>query len=200
MPLFRVPESVLWSGTNLLSHLILDVCPFCGTTKHNITMGMSSRMWYHGQTTWRYLKPPKFEHIFVAVITFFPFFCANTFDTSLLLIVCAIRWYVKSLYRNLFLVDISKHARVTHFLICGSHNSKAPWATPPQIGLWVAKARSCDTDELKKLTWTPPWVMVLRKGGITERPHNFCVLNTITQGGVHVNFFITCPYHRGISC
>ena len=33
----------------------------------------------------------KFEHIFVAVITFFPFFCANTFYTSLLLIVCALR-------------------------------------------------------------------------------------------------------------
>ena len=38
-----------------------------------------------------HLKPPKFEHIFVAVITFPPFFCANTFDTSLLLIVCALR-------------------------------------------------------------------------------------------------------------
>ena len=42
-----------------------------------------------------------------------PFFCADTFITSLLLIVCALRWYVKSLYRHLFLVDISKHARVT---------------------------------------------------------------------------------------
>ena len=32
------------------------------------------------------------EHIFVAVITFPPpFFCANTFDSSLLLIVCALR-------------------------------------------------------------------------------------------------------------
>ena len=37
------------------------------------------------------LKSQKFEHIFVAVITFPPFFCANTFDTSLLLIVCALR-------------------------------------------------------------------------------------------------------------
>ena len=34
--------------------------------------------------------PQKFEHIFVAVITFPPFFCADTFDTSLLLIVCAL--------------------------------------------------------------------------------------------------------------
>ena len=61
----------------------------------------------------RHLKPPKFEHIFVAVITFPPFFCANTIDTSLLLIVCALRWYVKSLYRHFFLEDISKHASVT---------------------------------------------------------------------------------------
>ena len=37
-----------------------------------------------------HLKPPKFEHIFAAVITFPPFFCANTFDTSLLLSVCAL--------------------------------------------------------------------------------------------------------------
>ena len=35
--------------------------------------------------------PPKFEHIFVALITFPPFFCADTFITSLLLIVCALR-------------------------------------------------------------------------------------------------------------
>ena len=39
---------------------------------------------------------PKFEHIFVAAITFPPFFCAATFDTSMLLIVCALR-YVKCL-------------------------------------------------------------------------------------------------------
>ena len=56
---------------------------------------------------------PKFEHIFVAAITSPPFFCANTFDTCLLLIVCALRWYVKCLYRHLFLEDISKHARLT---------------------------------------------------------------------------------------
>ena len=35
--------------------------------------------------------PPKFEDIFVAVITFPPFFCADTLNTSLLLIVCALR-------------------------------------------------------------------------------------------------------------
>ena len=34
---------------------------------------------------------PKFEHIFVAVITFPLFFCTDTFYTSLLLIVFAFR-------------------------------------------------------------------------------------------------------------
>ena len=29
-----------------------------------------------------------------------------------------------------------------HFLICDKPNSKAPWATRPKIGVWVAKARS----------------------------------------------------------
>ena len=58
-----------------------------------------------------HLKPPKFEQ---NLNTYFPsFFCANTFDTSLLLLVCALRWYVKRLYRHLFFEDISKHARVT---------------------------------------------------------------------------------------
>ena len=59
-------------------------------------------------------RPPKFEHIFVVVITFSPFLlCANNYYTSLLLIVCALRWYVKSLYRHFFLEDIAIHARVT---------------------------------------------------------------------------------------
>ena len=34
------------------------------------------------------LEPPKFEHTFIVVITFPPFFCADTFDTNLLLCVC----------------------------------------------------------------------------------------------------------------
>ena len=44
------------------------------------------------------LKPPNIEHIFIAVITSPtppppppPFFCADTFDINLLLIVCALR-------------------------------------------------------------------------------------------------------------
>ena len=34
---------------------------------------------------------PKLEHIFVAIITPPPFFCADTYDTCMLLIVCALR-------------------------------------------------------------------------------------------------------------
>ena len=106
--------------------------------------------------------------------------------------MCALRWYIKSLYRHLFLVDISKHARSLkkwHFLICGKDNSKAPWATRPQIGLWVAKALSCDTDESKKNSGEPP----LSYGAEKRQDHRNVpyahaisvippLLSTITQG------------------
>ena len=70
--------------------------------------------------------------------------------------MCALRWYIKSPHRHLFLVDISKNARVTHFLIYGKDNSKAPWPTRPQIGLRVAKALSCETDESVFFSGEPP--------------------------------------------
>ena len=105
------------------------------------------------------LKPKKnVTHIW-AVITFFPFFCADIFDTSLLLIVCALKWYIKSLYRHLFLEDISKHAMVTqkwHFLICGKLYSQAPWPQRPKLGVRVAKALSCDRTDSLFSRWTPP--------------------------------------------
>ena len=41
-----------------------------------------------------------------------PFFCAYNYYTSLLLNVCALRCYVKSLYMHFFLEDIAKQARV----------------------------------------------------------------------------------------
>ena len=88
------------------------------------------------------LKPTKLEHICSCHNFFPPFFCANTFDTSLLLIVCALKWYTKSLYRHLFLEDVSKNARVTqkwHFLICGKLYSQArgkfPWSASSQLYL-----------------------------------------------------------------
>ncbi len=95
--------------------------------------------------------------------------------------MCALRWYVKSLYRHLFLVDISKLARVTHFLFCGKDNSKAPWATRPQIGLRVAKARTVILTSRKFLTWTPPppppelWCWgEAGSQKFAVRPRNFC--------------------------
>ena len=48
---------------------------------------------------------------------FSPLLCANNYYTSLLFIVCALRWYVKSLYRHFFLEDIVKHARVTQKMV-----------------------------------------------------------------------------------
>ncbi len=110
-------------------------------------------------------------------------------------------WYIKSLYRHLFLVDISKHASVTqkrHFLICGKDNSKAPWPTRPQIGLRVAKALSCDTDESNFFLGEPP----LSYGAEKRRDHRNLpyahaisvvppLLASITKGGggVHRKFF-----------
>ena len=48
------------------------------------------------------------------------------------------------------------HSKKWHFLICGKDNSKAPWATRLQIGLRVAKALGCDTDESKIFPVNPP--------------------------------------------
>ena len=90
--------------------------------------------------------------------------------------MCALKWYIKSLYRHLFLEDISKHSRVTkkwYFLICGKLYTQAPWPTRPKLGVWVAKALSCD--RMDWLFFFPlnrpppsPWVIVLSRGGITE--------------------------------
>ena len=139
------------------------------------------------------LKPTKLEHIFVAVITFFPLFCANTFDTSLLLIVCALKWYIKSLYRHLFLEDISNHARVTqkrHFLICGKLYSQAPWPQRPKLGVRVAKGLSCDRMDSLFFPGEPPLRYRAEKrrdhGNLPYAHANFRgppLLNTISQGG-----------------
>ena len=81
---------------------------------------------------------------------FFPFFCANNYYTSLLLIVCALRWYVKSLYRHFFLEDIAKQAR-------REKNGTSPLPSAlisrrlerqtPNFLLWLANTLSCDMAE-----------------------------------------------------
>ena len=119
-------------------------------------------------------KPLKFEHIFVAVITFFSLFYANTFDISLLLVVCALRLYVRCLYRHLFLEDTCKKARVTqeiHYLNCGRNNSAhAIPVIPPFLntitrgggggggGVHVKKKIKPNISQLRALaTHTPIW-------------------------------------------
>ena len=77
------------------------------------------------------------------------FFCANNYYTSLLLIVCALSWYEKSLYRHFFLEDIAKHARVTQKMAPPpphekSTNCQAPWATNTKLPEWIANTLSCD--------------------------------------------------------
>ena len=128
---------------------------------------------------------------FVAVITFFPLSSVEIFfDTSLLLIVCALRWYVKSLYRHLFLEDISKHAWVTkkwHFLICGKHNSKAPWATRPKIGVWTLTPPPPPPPP--ELWWLEEVGSLLKLRG---HPRNFCDPTSYSHhnsGGLHAACF-----------
>ena len=81
-------------------------------------------------------------------------------------LLCALRWYVKSLYKHLFLEDTvysntQGSLKKWHFLICGSPNSQAP-PTRPKICVCIAKALSCDGHAISVI---PP------------------LLNTITQGG-----------------
>ncbi len=101
----------------------------------------------------------------------------------------ALRWYIKSLYRHLFLVDISKHARVTqklHFLMFGRHNSKP---TRPQIGLRVAKALSRTINESKFFSGetplpSPSYSVEKRRAKKIARFLGVPpLLNTITKGG-----------------
>ncbi len=85
--------------------------------------------------------------------------------------MCALKWYIKSLYRHFFLEDISKHARVTHFLLFGKPNSHAHWPTRPKRGTNVAKGLSCKMTEVKKIPREPP---PLRYRAEKRRDHGIC--------------------------
>ena len=103
--------------------------------------------------------------------------------------MCALKWYVQSLYRHLFLVDISKHARVTqkwHFLIWDRPNSHAPWPPRPKLGTSVAKGLSCDLSSL----YFFPGKLPLRYRAEKGQGHRICrnsvappLLSSISQGG-----------------
>ena len=59
--------------------------------------------------------------------------------------MCALRWYVKSLYRHFFLKDIAKHARVTQKMACPNLEiCQPPWATDTKLPVWIANTLSCD--------------------------------------------------------
>ena len=73
--------------------------------------------------------------------------------------MCALKWYIKSLYRHIFLEDISKHARVIkkkHFLIPNRIYSQAPWPQRPKLGTNVAKGIICDVVVLFYFSGEPP--------------------------------------------
>ena len=84
--------------------------------------------------------------------------------------MCALKWYIKSLYRHIFLEDISKHARVTHFLLFVKPNSHAHWPTCTKRGSNVAKGNSCKMTEVKKNSREPP----LRYRAEKRRDHGIC--------------------------
>ena len=82
--------------------------------------------------------------------------------------MCALRWYVKSPYRHLFLEDISKHARVTKKMALPhlEHvNSKTPWATAPKLVLWLANTLNCDITRLNYFYREPPELWRLEEAG-----------------------------------
>ena len=70
--------------------------------------------------------------------------------------MCALKWYIKSLYRHIFLEDISKHARVTHYQLFVKPNSHAHWPTCTKRGSNVAKGNSCKMTEVKIFSREPP--------------------------------------------
>ncbi len=126
-----------------------------------------------------YLKPPKFEHIFEAVITFPPFFCTDTFDTNLLLIVCTLKWYVKCLYRHLFLEYTSKHAIALPNLWQGLFQGAVSYR--PQIGIVASyKPKLWYNGEKLFLTWSIPELRGLEE--VTSQIlRSFCVAGNIVS-------------------
>ena len=94
-----------------------------------------------------------------------PFFCADTFVIYLLLIVCALRWYVKCLYRHLFLEDTSKKAMVTQTQTVARIIPRHLGLQMPRLvcglpKLWCGSVNYHLSEALR--------VMVIRRGDITD--------------------------------
>ena len=123
--------SYYFTKKNGLCYTLGMLCIFC--SRSDLTIQWQARMlaWHHTypqQTTHllthiiqTHIQTRNFRPIFLRNLHIFctyhnfspPFFCANNYYTILFLVVCALRWYVKSLYRHFFLEDIAKHATVT---------------------------------------------------------------------------------------
>ena len=120
-----------------------------------------------------YHFPPKFALFFCMCHNFSPpLFCANNYSTSLLLIVCALRWYVKSHYRHFFLEDIAStqgSLKKWHFLICKYSNSKAPRATDPKFPVWLVIWLSHNYNAVKCWIDTRHFISNRR-----QKPRNIC--------------------------
>ena len=95
--------------------------------------------------------------------------------------MCALRWYIKSLYRHLFLVDISKHARVTQRRL-DRRAPKLVWGLLKHLAVILTSQNFFPVN--------PP----LSYGAEKRRDHRNCVgvqqisvipphLSTITKGG-----------------
>ena len=114
--------------------------------------------------------------------------------------MCALKCYVKSLYRHLFFEDISKNARVTkkkrHFLICGKVTPRRLDRRAPNsvCGLLKLLAVIVWIDFFSSGKPPPPPPPPPSYSVEKRRDHRNCVggrqisvipplLNTITQGG-----------------
>ena len=172
------------------THLVQAMAKLLCTVTSTVLLRSPIRWWEAKRNTWRFpysyplpgitttaqggtgpFTTEIWTHICSCHYFFTPFFCADNFDIRLLLIVCASRWYIKCLYRYLFLEVIAKHARVTqkrHFLIWNKSNSKAPWPTAPKLVLWVANTLSCDMTCQTIFNRKHSWVTAPRRGGVTD--------------------------------
>ncbi len=76
-----------------------------------------------------------------------------------------------------------------HLLIRDKNNSKAPWATAPKNGLWVAKARGCVQLDLIFFKWSIPELKEFRSDIVWPPTQYLCPAssNPCNSGMLHEN-------------